>query len=65
MATKRVIAEVPKTVHLEFGGVPGVIAMTVGLPAAVYLLNLACNVVRLLCVIYAEAQYSFIPKARY
>ena len=32
-----------RTTTLEFGGVPGAVAMVVGLPVGVYTINLACG----------------------
>ena len=31
------------TMSLEFGGIPGAVAMVTGLPMAVLYINLACN----------------------
>lgn len=35
--------KVERTTRLEFGGVPGTTSMVLGLPFAVYAINLACN----------------------
>lgn len=43
MGGDREKTSVGRTKHLEFGGVPGAVAMVVGLPVGVYALNLWCN----------------------
>lgn len=37
--------------ELEFGGIPGAMAMVVGLPVAVYYINLVCNKVNTACIV--------------